>query len=155
MNLVEKDLEVIQDGSLSLAERIAAGARLWDISNRTKKAMEPLKELLRAQAKRLLPKPGATTIEGEGMTIALVTIPNPALAVTKESDYAVLKKLVGDEVFRDLFKETTTYAPRPGATALITALPPDVRSKVFEVVHEVEGTPRVSFQYGGAGISEM
>jgi len=155
VNPVEKDLVVVQNGSLSLAERIAAGARLWDISNRTKKAMEPLKELLRQQAKQLLPKPGATTIEGEGMTRALITIPDPALSVSRESDYAVLKNLLGDETFRELFKETTTYQPRAGAKAVIAALPPDLRNKVFEVVQEEEGTPRVSFQYGGSGISEM
>lgn len=152
MNPVEKDLETVLDETQSLETRIAAGARLWDISNRAKKAIEPLKETLRVQTKRLNPRPGATTIEGEGMTRALVTVPEPTLVV---SDYALLKSILGDEIFKELFREHITYTPRPNAADLITHLPPRMQEMVFGVISEVEGTPRVSFQYGGSGISEM
>ena len=151
----DTDIETVLDERVPLAERIASGARLWDLVNSAKKALEPLKDALRAEARRVLGGPGAHTLEGSGMTRAVVTIPDPALTILRETDYTALRASLGDAAFRDLFEETISYKLRPNATGRIASLPPDLQGKVFEVVRETDGTPRVSFQYAGAGISEV
>jgi len=145
------DLRIARDLRVPLAERIAAGSRLWDLADRAKKSIEVLKKTLRVEArKNLRGATGAVTLEGSGMTRAVVTF-ETFLEVVEGTDYDALRGALG-EAFGDLFEKEVRYKLRPGVTERIRSLPPNLQNKVFEVLREVEGTPRVSLQFGGEGI---
>jgi hypothetical protein len=156
MDRAVRDLITAKDPNLPLEVRVAAGARLWDQINHANAALEFLKADLRAEAKRKLNgEAGATTIEGTGMTRALVTVPEASLQILKGTNMAALKRELGPAVFSSMFEEVVTYKCRPTASARIHKLSTKEQSAVLTAVREVEGTPRVSLQFAGADILEM
>jgi len=151
-----RDLITAKDPNQPLEVRVAAGARLWDQIKHAQAALEPLKADLRTEAKlRLNGATGATTIEGTGMTRVLVTVPEASLQIIKDTNMASLKQELGPAVFASMFEEVITYKCKPAAAVRIHKLSSKDQSAVFSAVREVEGTPRVSFQFAGSDILEM
>jgi hypothetical protein len=146
-----RDLITVNDPNLSLEVRVAAGARLWDLIKRAKAALEPLKDVLRLEARSKIEGTGTVTLEGTGMTRAMVTIPESSLQIVKNTDMDALKKVLGS-AFDSIFEENVTYKCRSNATAHIRNLPRKEQSTVLAVVREDEGKPRVSFQFAGSDI---
>jgi len=139
-----------RDESAPMADRIAAGARLWETINRAKEALEPLKTDLRKEATRLLDNmPGVTTIEGTGMSRAVVTVPESKLKVVKGTDIKKLKKALGPTGFNALFEEGPYQVRSSTAAAYISNAPKAIQSLALAAITEAEGKPRVSFQFGG------
>lgn len=151
---VTSDLITASDPNLPLEVRVAAGARLWDILARAQKAVDSLKPALRMEARTKIQGAGSTTIEGTGMTRALVTIPESSLQVIKDANMTVLKRLLGGR-FTHLFEESVTYKVRPNIEHSIQKLNSKEQAAVFAAIREVEGTPRVSFQFAGANLLEL
>lgn len=151
---VTSDLITASDSSLSLEVRIAAGARLWDVLARAQKAVDLLKPALRMEARAKIQGAGSTTIEGTGMTRAIITIPESSLQIVKDADMAALKRMLGNK-FAPMFEERVTYKCRPNIEQNIQRLNSKDQAAVFAVVKEVEGTPRVSFQFAGANLLEI
>ena len=151
---MEKDIATVNDPSIPLELRVAAGARLWDISRRAKSALDSLKSVLRTEAMERLGCAGVVTIEGVGMTRALVTIPESTLAIKNANCFPKLKHTLGKQ-FASLFEEVTVYRCRPDIKFSIALLQPQDRTAVLSEVQEIEGMPRVSFQFAGSNLLDL
>lgn len=151
---VTGDLAIARDPRARLEDRIAAGARLWNLINEAEGALAPLKEHLRDEARAQLGNdPGSIHLEGSGMTRAVVTVPRPSYSVTKGTDMPALKQLLGPPVFDALFEEVTTYKVRGvPASGKIASLNPEARNAALAAITQADPTPRVAFKAAGEGV---
>jgi hypothetical protein len=153
---VTGDLAIARDPRARLEDRIAAGARLWNLINEAESALAPLKMVLRDEARaRLGSDPGSIHLEGSGMTRAVVTVPKPSYAVAKGTDMIAVKQLLG-AAFDLFFEEITTYKVRgvPN-TGKIASLNPEDRNTALSAICQVDPTPRVSFKSAGEGVEQI
>lgn len=150
---VAGDLAIARDPHARLEDRIAAGARLWNLINEAEGALAPLKEHLRDEARAQLGNdPGSIHLEGSGMTRAVVTVPRPSYSVTKVTDMPALKQLLG-AAFDGLFEEVTTYKVRGvPASGKIASLTPEARNAALAAITQADPTPRVAFKAAGEGV---
>ena len=153
---VARDLRVARDSSAPLEDRIAAGARLWNLIEEAEGALAPLKETLRAEARsRLGNTPGSETIEGTGMTRAVVTVPKPAYQVVKGADMNAVRAEIGEQAFSQLFEEVTSYKVRASGLNKVASLRPCQSQAALAVITQVDPTPRVAFKSAGEGIDNI
>lgn len=148
------DREIATDPTRTVEERVAAGARLWDSVNSAEAALEVLKTDLRKLALAKKGAPGTVLFEGEGMTRATVVIPPPALLLKKGANPAMLATKLGAN-FGRIFGETKSWTIRENAAAIFARLPRNLQETLFGVLVEDQGKPRVSFQYGGSGLTDI
>lgn len=143
---VTSDLITASDPNLPLEVRVAAGARLWSVLTKAQKAFDILKPALRAAAKSKINGTGTVSIEGLEKTRATIMIPETTLQFSKDANTATLKQVLGGK-FVSLFEVNVTYKCRPNIEIQIQQLNPTEQAAVFAALREVEGTPRVSFQF--------
>jgi hypothetical protein len=149
------DREVVTDPTRTIEERVAAGARLWDSINTANAALEVLKGDLRKLAvSKGKGEAGTITFEGAGMTRAIVTTPLPNLYLKKGKNPAPLAAKLGAN-FGRIFRESKTWVVRENAGAIFARLPRKLQEALLDVLGEDSGKPRVTFQYGGAGLSDI
>ena len=154
-NRVAADLASARDPNAPLEERIAAGARLWNLIEEAEAALSPLKASLREEARaRLGNDPGAVHLDGEGMTRAVVTVPRPSYTVAKGTDMPAVKQLLGPAAFEALFEEVVSYKVRASTinAGKIASLNPSARDAALSVIVQVDPTPRVAFKSAGDGV---
>lgn len=147
-NRVALDLSVARDPRAPLEERIAAGARLWNLIEEAEAALAPLKQSLRDEARaRLGNDPGSIHLEGDGMTRAVVTVPKPSYTVAKGADMSAVKQLLG-AAFDSFFEEVVTYKVRSSTinAGKIASLNPTARDTALSVIVQADPTPRVAFK---------
>jgi len=147
------DREIVTDPTRTISERVAAGARLWDSINTANAALEVLKTDLRKIASKS-GEAGTVTFEGDGLTRAFVITPLPALYLKKGKNPAPLAGKLGAN-FGRIFRESKTWVVRENASAIFARLPRKLQEALLDVLGEDAGKPRVTFQYGGAGLSDI
>ena len=149
-----RDEEIVADPTQPLPERIAAGARLWDSIQAHNAALDLLKEDLRKLALQTQKTPGTVTVDGEGLSRALIVIQPPNLSLKKGADPAAYRADFGRS-FALLFSETKGWKLKPNAEAILLRLPRPLQTLVFRLVEESELKPRVYFESAGKGVETL
>lgn len=155
MNLVS-ELELIGDPTQPISVRIEAGTRVFQAIEEAQKALEPLKEDIRAIARKGMEATGhnVQVLIGDNLTRAVVTFPAQGPTVKKGADLWGLRKTLGSTTFLTLFEETRVFKLQPNIEKILTKLPTWAQEHVLQVLHTDEGTPRVSLQGVGTGVFE-
>ena len=150
-----RDEEIATDPDRPLPERIAAGARLWASIQSSNAALDVLKEHLRKEALKTQKTPGTVTIEGEGLSRALVVVPPPTLSLKKGADPSTHRSDFGRSF-------ALIFAPVPGAwklktnaEAILLRLPKPLQTLAFRLIEESEPKPRVYFESAGEGVETL
>lgn len=141
----------LADLTVPIRTRIQMGTELWRARTLIEQALEPLKANLREEALESLEgTPGSSTIEGEGLTQAVVTVLPPTMKLRGEGlTIAEAQEALGpdfDRVFRVIL--------RPEANVFLHTLPPKAQSYLAKVLDQAKETPRVSLQSMGSGVTE-
>lgn len=138
---IDKEMEgLAQPGQTPTPELVGIGQQLWWIVKRANRALEPIKERLRAEAGGVTQK-----FESGDGSHCMVICPVQKVTLRKEADIARLKAALGDK-FSDLFEEVTSVRPRKDFLELVKECAPDEVQVVLTAVDLVSDTPRVAFK---------
>jgi hypothetical protein len=148
--------QVLLDGLTTVLEalegatverKIEVGSILWEFGDRIKEALDPLKTAVRTEAvKEMKGQVGSTTLDGDDMGEATVTIPAAQLRLPKGRDIEDLKRALGAK-FSFFFEETITYKPHKEYEERVQQVDDALTQKVlFDAIERNELTPRVSFR---------
>lgn len=131
----------------SLGRKVEIGSVLWQLGDAVKGLLDTIKTDVRTGAvTELNGQVGHTTIEGDDLGEATVTIPEASLRVPKGTNIEDLKKVLGSD-FGLFFEETVTIKPRKEFGERVTALQNPLHKQILHnSVAHVEPTPRVSFR---------
>lgn len=151
----EDELRKLSDPSLPLNAKIAAAAKLVELVGRISKALGPFKNELR----RLADASPEDVVRLEGDDLARATLTKPknrtVLAMEKGASPEDLKPLLELKTFQAIWKESKRYEFRPTAKMVIGKLPVATQKRLFEKIREIERVTRISFAYGGAGLTVL
>lgn len=107
-------LETIRDiiKEATIERKVEVGSVLWDLGDRVKEVLDEIKKDVRTEAvKERGGQVGTTTIEGDDMGEAAVTIPSASLRIPKGKDIAGIKQALGSR-FSFFFEEIVTHKPQ-------------------------------------------
>lgn len=149
----DEEIRSLNDESLPLSTRIAIAAKLTDLQGRISKALLPLKERLRADAEST--QETTTTFDGDGLSAATATKQKAKLALVKGAKIEALREKLGKARFETIFKKIESYEFRPTAKMTISKLPAELQNEVFSQIVEKERVTRISFVYGGSGLTML
>ena len=144
-----ESLESIQQAmeNTPIHRKVEVGSVLWELGDRVKKVLDCIKEDVRqAAVKELGGKMGNTTIDGDDMGSATVTIPAAILKIPKGKDIKGIKKALGSK-FPFFFEEIVTHKPHKEFETRVEQVEDALEQKIlFDAVERQELTPRVSFR---------
>jgi len=142
LNTINESLE-----AASLERKIEIGSVLWELGDRVKEVLDAIKVDVRTTAVTDMEgKVGHTTLEGDDLGEATVTIPSAVLRIPKGKDIEDLKRVLGQR-FAFFFEETITYKPHKEYEDRVGQLDDALTQKVLlDAVERNELTPRVSFR---------
>lgn len=136
-------VRTLRDPTLPLPQRVRAAAQVWAAVALAQAAVEPFKEVLRQEARRLLGgHPGNAVVEGEGLSRALVTVPAMAVQLKDPPSLEQAQRELGDD-FSLVYRVELKLVPRTPDE--LESLPPGARNHLMDRVSIAEGKPRVSF----------
>lgn len=152
---IRTEVDILQSEKTTVAEKIAAAARLWELQEDIKVALEGFKGIIRELPEVRDGDPNKTptvTIDGEDFTRCKVTLPHPTLVlngdVKPSSEFTSLGKDVFDHVYR---LQLRTTDPRD-----LNSLPAPVRKHLHGQVSITQPPARVSVRnMGASGITEI
>lgn len=131
----------------STERKVEIGSVLWELGDRVKEILDVIKTDVRTTAvKEMGGQVGHTTLEGDDLGEATVTIPSAQLRIPKGKDIEDLKRALGPR-FPFFFEETITYKPHKEYEDRVEKLDDALTQKVLlDAVERNELTPRVSFR---------
>jgi len=127
----------------STSERVEAGQTLQSILSSTKKALDRVKDTLRADAAGKFKGSPSLVLEGT-TSVATVSAPEPITRLAKNADVAALRAALGED-FGDFFQEQHLIQPRPEALPRILTLPLPIRDLVLRCLEQDVGSGGVGF----------
>lgn len=148
---VDEEIRSLNDDALPLSTRIAIAAKLTDLQARIGYALLPLKARLRLDAEAS--PESSKTFEGEGLSAATAVKQKAKLAFVKGAKIEFLREKLGKARFEAILKKVETYEFRPQAKMMISKLPAELQNEVFSQIVEKERVTRISFVYGGSGLT--
>lgn len=142
-------LETIRNSlaNASTERKVEIGSVLWQLGDAVRDVLDDIKKDVRVVAvAELQGQVGHTTLEGDDLGEATVTIPEASLRVPKGANVDDLKKVLGSD-FGLFFEEVITVKPRKEFEERVTALQNPLHQQILHnAVARVEPTPRVSFK---------
>jgi hypothetical protein len=150
-----EDARDLTEATSSVEEVASVALRLSALASEIDEHLEPLKELLRAYARRAGPGESRVTLACDKGEVQ-VTFPNPSLRARPGLREGELRSLLGD-LFDEAFEVVTTIKPRKGleerlrARTAAAARPSEGKAPtslldVLEYLDVKEATPRVGFR---------
>lgn len=133
-----------QLGTLEVSDAVTIGWELWHIIGAGHRAIEPIKQVMRARAEAD-GRRGPILYRGDDGTTCQVVVPDPQPKLRQDADLDALRKALGDK-YGDLFSENLQVQPRPKFESLVKDLTPEERDAVLHAVDLAPGTSRVSFE---------
>lgn len=135
----------LQDAPIE--RKVEVGSVLWELGDRVKLVLDEIKEDVRkAAVKELGGQVGNTTIDGDDMGSATVTIPSASLRIPKGKDIESIKKALGNR-FPFFFEEVVTFKPHKEFEDRVEKIDDALEQKILlDAVERQELTPRVSFR---------
>lgn len=138
---IKSEVDTLRNASATLAEKIAAAARLWDLQEEIKTALEGFKTDIRALPEVTTSDPGSTvTLEGKDLTRCKVTLPTPSLVLTTDPKVSDALTTLGPKDFNEVF----TVTLRVTNPKQLDSLPAQVRTWLGKITKMVVHPPRVS-----------
>mgnify|MGYP005621573081 CR=1 FL=1 len=132
---------------ISTPQLVEVGVALWQVIEKGKKTIGPIKDVLREEGLTLLKhQPGTKVLKGNGH-VCTVILPVPKLELSKTTDIERLQKLLGGD-FKYLFNKIVTVMPRKELGDRLGDLVPDKQQIVLAAVERKENTARVGFKKG-------
>jgi len=130
-----------------IARKVEVGSVLWDLGDRVKEVLDEIKQDVRQEAvKELGGQVGTTTIEGDDMGEAAVTIPSASLRIPKGKNIEGIKQALGNR-FPFFFEEIVTHKPQKEFEDRVAEVKDPLEQKILlDAVERTELTPRVSFR---------
>ena len=125
----------------SVPDLVAVGQRLWWLIKKANKALEPIKERMRAEAGGVTKKFEA----GDGTAHCMVICSVPKVSLRKDADITRLKAALGAK-FSDLFDERVSYQPRKDFQELVKECSANEKQAVLSAVDMVSDPARISFK---------
>jgi hypothetical protein len=138
---IENETKILNDPSTTLAQRVAAAAKLWTLIEACESALEPFKREVRDLAVAA-GKP-TVTIDGEGLTQCKVVVPGPSLKLTASATVDGEKAALGD-LFNAIYEVKLSL--RKADPAFLATFPPAIQGHIASVTTLVGNTPRVSLK---------
>jgi hypothetical protein len=127
---------------MSLDELVAFGQRVWWLSKRLNKVMDPVKVRIRDYAKRQEGTQKLMSLDGSQAIVS----PQPAsLVLRKDTDIDQLKAALGDK-FDTVFDTVTVYKPKKDIQDQVHHLTSEQVNVIMSVVDMTDTTPKVSFK---------
>jgi hypothetical protein len=142
LETIRKSLE-----ASSIEHKVEIGSVLWQLVDRVGDVLDEIKQDMRVVAvTELKGQVGHTTLEGDDLGEATVTIPKASLRVPRGTNLDDLKRVLGSD-FGLFFEETLTIKPRTEFEERAMALTNPLHQQILHnSVARVEPTPRVSFK---------
>lgn len=146
---IAAEAKIINDPSTTMAEKVQAAAKIWQLAEDCQTALEPFK----AEARRVAQAEGKpiVTIDGEGLTQCKVVFQTPTLKLKDGLDIEAEKRALGAH-FGAVYE--VKLALRKGNPSYLATFPQPVQAHVASVTTMVENTPRVSLKIL-SGVEEM
>lgn len=116
------------------------GHALWLVSDEAERAIAPLKDRLRDEAKKVGEE--IVLLRGYSGQPCKVVVSKPIPSVPRADD---LKPLLGD-TFDLLFETVTTYRIRENFADILLTLPTEQQQAILRRMKMIDPTPRVSFK---------
>jgi len=131
----------------SVERKVEVGSVLWELGDRVKEVLDDIKsDVRKAAVNELGGQVGNTTLDGDDMGSATVTIPSASLKIPKGKDIDSIKQVLGSR-FGFFFEEVTTYKPHKEFEDRVEQVQDPLEQKVLlDAVERHELTPRVSFR---------
>lgn len=130
-----------------IERKIEMGSILWELGDRVKEVLDTIKKDVRQVAvQELGGQVGNTTLAGDDMGEATVTIPSASLRIPKGKDIESIKNAIGSR-FPFFFEETVTYKPQKEFEDRVAEVTDPLEQKILlGAIERTELTPRVSFR---------
>jgi len=142
------ELTSLADQAETPEEIVSVAWLLWDLGERAKQGVGPLKDKLRIiGAEAAKHRPGAVRLASlSGKPHAQITIPKPQLALRKDVNISQLRAFLGTEDFERLFTSKTTYKPNQKALKQeLKTAGPERKAILLNSLDQVSSTVRVGF----------
>jgi hypothetical protein len=135
--------EIKQAGVLTKTEQVELGSLLWELSAEAQKLLNPLKETLREEARKVLDgKTGAVDFKGSNGSSCRVTIPKTQIRLLKTAKIAALRDALGEN-FDECFGSEVKHVPKRGG--LEEELKKGDQPTLLEAIEMFAPSPRVQF----------
>jgi hypothetical protein len=141
--IVSEAAAVIHDPNASLADKVAAAAKLWSLVEECQKVIEEFKGIARAHAMSVSAGQPKVVINGTGMSQCQVVIPSPSLKLMEgvriEDEMAALGKF-----FQTVFDVRLVL--KSSNPADFGTLPDPIQTHMASVTTLAHNPPRVSLK---------
>ena len=136
--------------SLDEAALVGLGQRLWWLSKRVTKALDPIKARLRDLAvQRANGAAGVQRFDGYAFDPTVgctAVISPPTIIMRRDVDMGAIREFLGQAKFDEVFDTVTFYRPRKDITDRIANLEAAEASLVMAAVDVADMTPKISFK---------
>lgn len=141
-DFLAREIAAILQEEHSTEIKVLAGALLFELGNRFKKLLDPIKEGIREEAGRKTEK--TLILKGEGQSSCTVQYQVPQVRLRQYINEREIRKVLKDR-FEEYFIETVTVTPVKDIQEKIAAADPVEASMVLSIIEVVPAPRRISF----------